>query len=193
MKLHRWSLAVALTAIAVYAGTLQLLATEAQRSAASGPAAEPSDYKNDNYRSAVPATLKGARVVTAEAARALLDAKAVFIDVFPRAPKPDNLPKNTVWRDVPHDSIEGAVWLPNVGYGVLAPTVQDYFTTRLAQLTAGDKNKTVVFFCLKNCWMSWNAAKRALAMGYTDVVWFPDGTDGWLELPATLVKVQPMP
>ena len=27
--------------------------------------------------------------------------------------------------------------------------------------------------------MSWNAAKRALEYGYSDVTWFPDGTDGW--------------
>ena len=29
--------------------------------------------------------------------------------------------------------------------------------------------------------MSWNAAKRAIAMGYVNVVWFPDGIDGWQE------------
>ena len=27
--------------------------------------------------------------------------------------------------------------------------------------------------------MSWNAAKRALALGYGNVAWFPDGTDAW--------------
>ena len=27
--------------------------------------------------------------------------------------------------------------------------------------------------------MSWNAAKRALALGYTHVAWYPEGTDGW--------------
>ena len=27
--------------------------------------------------------------------------------------------------------------------------------------------------------MSWNAAKRALALGYTRVAWYPEGTDGW--------------
>jgi rhodanese-related sulfurtransferase len=27
--------------------------------------------------------------------------------------------------------------------------------------------------------MSWNAAKRALAMGYTNIAWYPAGTDGW--------------
>jgi hypothetical protein len=27
--------------------------------------------------------------------------------------------------------------------------------------------------------MSWNAARRALEWGYTAVIWYPDGTDGW--------------
>ena len=27
--------------------------------------------------------------------------------------------------------------------------------------------------------MSWNAAKRALALGYRRVLWYPEGTDGW--------------
>jgi rhodanese-related sulfurtransferase len=27
--------------------------------------------------------------------------------------------------------------------------------------------------------MSWNAAKRALEMGYSNVAWYPDGIDGW--------------
>jgi rhodanese-related sulfurtransferase len=27
--------------------------------------------------------------------------------------------------------------------------------------------------------MSWNAAKRALSYGYTNVAWYPEGTDGW--------------
>jgi rhodanese-related sulfurtransferase len=27
--------------------------------------------------------------------------------------------------------------------------------------------------------MSWNAAKRALTYGYSDVAWYPEGTDGW--------------
>ncbi len=37
----------------------------------------------------------------------------------------------------------------------------------------------VLFFCLAECWMSWNAAKRALEYGYSNVFWYPEGTDGW--------------
>jgi PQQ-dependent catabolism-associated CXXCW motif protein len=90
-------------------------------------------------------------------------------------------------------SIAGAHWLPNVGYGVLSPQFEDYFRTRLEQLTGGDRAKPVVFFCLKDCWMSWNAAKRARAWDYTTVVWFRDGTDGWQDAGRELVKVEPVP
>jgi rhodanese-related sulfurtransferase len=41
--------------------------------------------------------------------------------------------------------------------------------------------------------MSWNAAKRALTLGYSDVIWYPDGTDGWTEADLPLAPATPMP
>ena len=155
---------------------------------------EPSDYRTEEYLSPVPATLRGARVLTNdEAADLWNDDGAVFIDVYPRAPKPENLPAGTFWRDPVHRSIEGAYWLPNVGYGGLSGNVERYFQTTLERLTGGNRGKAVVFFCIKNCWMSWNAAKRALEVGYHNVLWFKDGTDGWQELGYPLVQVYPQP
>ena len=40
--------------------------------------------------------------------------------------------------------------------------------------------------------MSWNAAKRILSMGFTNVAWYPDGTDGWTEK-YFLADAQPEP
>lgn len=164
------------------------------------PAVEPDGYRMNEYRTPVPATLKGAKVVDGAAAKAVADAAAalpgkgaIFIDVYPRPPKPDNLPPNTVWRTPPHESIPGAVWLANVGYGVIPPAMVDYFSSRLAQLSGGDKARPLVFFCLRDCWMSWNAAKRALEMGYSDVTWFPDGVDAWREAELPIVNLEPMP
>jgi PQQ-dependent catabolism-associated CXXCW motif protein len=51
----------------------------------------------------------------------------------------------------------------------------------------------VVVFCLRDCWMSWNAARRAVAWGYTNVIWYPDGTDGWQVADLPLEQVQPLP
>jgi PQQ-dependent catabolism-associated CXXCW motif protein len=161
---------------------------------ASGEITEPSDYRIDGYRSPVPKTLKGARVISAEEAEPLWREKsAIFIDVYPRAPKPDNLPSGTVWRDPTHMSMEGAHWLPNVGYGVLSPAFEEYFRTRLATLSGGDPARPLVFFCQKDCWMSWNAAKRALEWGYKSVIWFSEGTDAWQEAGFDLKRVEPVP
>lgn len=188
--------ATALTsAVCALFGLVALMVAHAPHIArADAPPPEPADYKTNDYRTKVPATLAGARVVTADDAKALWDAKsAVFIDVYPRPPKPPNLPPTTVWRDPRHSSIEGAHWLPNVGYGVLAPDVQTYFASRLAQLSGTDKSRPLVFFCLRDCWMSWNAAKRAMTLGYTSVIWFPDGTDGWMDIGLTLVDAPAVP
>lgn len=155
---------------------------------------EPAHYRTDNYLSPVPLTLRGAKVLTADVAADLWNKdSAIFIDVYPRAPKPKNLPVGTFWRDPVHRSIEGAHWLPNVGYGGLSDKVERYFRTSLERLTGGDRKKAIVFFCIKNCWMSWNAAKRALEVGFRNVLWFRDGTDGWQELGYPLVQVKPEP
>ncbi len=153
--------------------------------------AEPDGYRDDHYRDPVPATLEGAAVVTDAEAHALWQAgETVFVDVLPRPPKPANLPEGTLWRDQPRDSIPGAVWLPNVGYGRLADETLAYFLDGLAAATA-DKSHPVLFFCLMDCWMSWNAAKRALEHGYETVYWYPGGTDGWGFMEYPLERVEP--
>ncbi len=141
---------------------------------------EPEGYRGDPYRSGVPATLKGATVIEPEDAFQLWKSGQVaFVDVLPRPPKPKNLPEGTIWREKPRYSIPGAIWLPNVGYDRIAEQTHEYFKAGLAEVTDGDMNHPVVIFCLEDCWMSWNGAKRALEYGYTNIIWFPTGTDGW--------------
>lgn len=156
--------------------------------------AEPEGYRTDEYRKPVPATLKGAKVITADEASALWTAgSAVFIDVYPHAPKPPNLPASTVWREPQHFSIENAKWLANVGYGVLSAEAEAYFKRHLERLSGGDTAKPLVFFCLRNCWMSWNSAKRALTYGYSNVLWFSEGTDAWQEIGQPVAEAKPEP
>jgi len=155
---------------------------------------EPDGYRMDEYRKPVPATLKGATVLTSEKAGELWTNKqAIFVDVYPRAPKPPNLPKGTFWREPIHHSIENATWLANVGYGVISAEIESYFKKNLEKLTEGDKSRAVVFYCLRDCWMSWNAAKRALTYGYSNVMWYPDGTDGWQEVGLPVAQITPVP
>jgi PQQ-dependent catabolism-associated CXXCW motif protein len=141
---------------------------------------EPPSYRMEEYRSPTPATLHGVRVLTtAEAHTLWADRQAAFVDVLPQPPRPPNLPAATIWRPRPRADIPGSVWLPDSGYGALAPVMERYFDDGLKQASAGDDDRLLVFYCLKDCWMSWNAAKRALALGHAHVAWYPDGTDGW--------------
>src|SRR5262249_51724390 len=126
--------------------------------------AEPPGYRTGDYRSPVPATLAGARVLTTTDAEALWEGgQAVVVDVLPHAPPPPTLPAGTIWRDKPRMNIPGSVWLPDTGYGELAAVTEDYLRKGLARATAGNPAKQLVIYCLRDCWMSWNAAKRALA------------------------------
>ncbi|MBR0754788.1 PQQ-dependent catabolism-associated CXXCW motif protein [Bradyrhizobium jicamae] len=179
---------------ALRAGLLVVALVAAMPACAQDKPDEPADYRTENYRAPVPATLAGARVLTTEDAEAIWRAKSgVFIDVLPRAPKPANLPAGTVWRDKPRHNIPGSIWLPDTGYGKLAAGTEDYFRQGLAHATGGNTAALVVIYCQENCWMSWNAAKRALSYGYRNVAWYPDGTEGWEWANLPLADAQPQP
>ncbi len=156
--------------------------------------AEPEGYRMGRYRAPTPATLRGATVIaTEEAQRLWRSSSAIFIDVLPRPPKPKQLPAEVIWRDRPRHDSPGSAWLPNVGFGALRPEVEAYFGANLERLTEGDRNAPMVIYCLAQCWMSWNAAKRALSYGYTRVYWYPDGTDAWRAAGGELQEVTPVP
>ena len=118
---------------------------------------------------------------------------AAWIDVLAAPQRPANLPASAVWLPVPHRDIPGSVWLPDVGHGVLSAKLEAYFRTNLDQLTKHQKDAAVVVYCLANCWMSWNAAKRAASWGYTRVYWYRDGTDGWGAATLPLAIAAPVP
>jgi PQQ-dependent catabolism-associated CXXCW motif protein len=158
------------------------------------PVEEPAGYRLENYRAPVPSTLKGAKVVDTGEAIAIWSQKAgVFVDTLPRPPRPAGLPKDVVWRDTPRSDIPGSVWLPDTGYGELAESTRAYFENGLSKAAKGDKTRLLVFYCLKDCWMSWNAAKRALEGGYANVAWYPEGTDGWAGAGQPLEPRDPQP
>jgi PQQ-dependent catabolism-associated CXXCW motif protein len=155
---------------------------------------EPTEYRTRDYRAPTPAGLTGARVVsTAEAEELWQGKSAIFVDVLPRAPRPANLPPGTIWRDKPRANIPGSIWLPDTGYGELASATEDYLRQNLERATGGDRAKLLVLYCLRDCWMSWNAAKRALSIGYVNVAWYPDGTDGWADNLLPVAEAQPEP
>ncbi|TFH86312.1 PQQ-dependent catabolism-associated CXXCW motif protein [Billgrantia azerbaijanica] len=156
--------------------------------AADGTLFSEAGYRIDRYRSPTPSHLEGARVFDTDTLAAALegDAAPLVIDVY-----------NLSWQagrflaTEPHASLPGAHWLPNTGLGKLAPAWEEYLLHHLARLTDGDRTVPLAFLCRSDCWLSWNAARRALANGYTGVGWYPEGVDGWEASGRALEVVNP--
>ena len=155
---------------------------------------EPSDYRQNEYRADVPATLKGATVVDAKQVHTMMAGEAVVvIDVLPQPPRPAELPATTLWHPPARHDIPGSIWLANVGFGGLSAEMDAYFRRALDGVSFGQKDRKLVFYCEASCWMSWNAAKRAVEYGYTAVYWFPGGMQAWTEAGYPTLLNAPVP
>ena len=155
---------------------------------------EPPDYRMSEYRAPVPCTLVGATVVTTEMLRQRIERDSpLLVDVLPSPRRPEGLADGTPWLPPARRNIPGTVWLPNTGFGELPVEEERYLRANLERLTGGDRSRAIVFYCLADCWMSWNAARRAVAWGYASVIWYPDGTDEWEAAGLPLEESSPVP
>lgn len=155
---------------------------------------EPEGYRMDDYRAPTPATVAGGVVLHTDAAHQLWESgAAVWIDVLPAPRRPENLPASALWMPLPHRDIPGSLWLPDIGRGALSPELERYFRDHLEAATKGRRDAPVVFYCLADCWMSWNAAKRAAGWRYERVYWYRDGTDGWEAAKLPMKDIEPIP
>ena len=155
---------------------------------------ESGGYRTQDYRAPTPLTVPGGRMVDTEEARALLNRRdVVWVDMLPAPRRPEGLAPGSLWRPSPRRGVPGSIWLPEAGRGVLSPETEAWFRDSLARATGGDTGRPVVFYCLADCWMSWNAAKRAAGWGYHDVLWYRDGTDGWEAAGLPTEILQPAP
>jgi PQQ-dependent catabolism-associated CXXCW motif protein len=160
---------------------------------ANGGPPEPDGYRMDDYRAPTPETVAGAAVLDTDAARKLWESgEAVWIDVLPAPRRPANLPASAPWMPLPHRDIPGSLWLPDIGRGALSPELEGYFRRHIEATTNRRKDAAVVLYCLADCWMSWNAAKRAASWGYTRVFWYRDGTDGWETAKLPMTQTEPV-
>ena len=152
-------------------------------------------YRIDNYRRATPPTAPAGQMLdTDQLSQLLKTSNPVLIDVQAVTVRPETeafgfawLPGKTRWH------IPGSTWLPNVGYGELDARMTRYFRSNLKRLTKGDKGRAVVLYCVVDCWMSWNAVRRAAEWGYRKLYWYPEGTDGWEQAGLELVQATPYP
>lgn len=154
----------------------------------------PAGLKQDHYRSPTPACVpNGITLQTSELQKLIAAEKPVLIDVLAVYLREEEGFGATWLVNEPHESLPNSVWLPNVGYGQLEPKLETWFKAQLEQLTEHDLTKSLVFYCVADCWMSWNSVQRVRDYGYKRVYWYKDGIDAWKEAGLPLVKTEPMP
>lgn len=150
-------------------------------------------YRMTRFRAPVMDDVPGAtRISYDDVADLVKNRSAVLLDVMAAeggGPDPDT----GRWRITkPRQHIPGSHWLPDVGKGVLNAGLEAYFKANLERLSSGDKARPLIIYCVADCWMGWNATKRAVGHGYSAVYWYPEGTDGWRDWDGTLAPAMPV-
>lgn len=114
-----------------------------------------------------PTSIPGGKVVTTRTLADLLRSRQGSLLLVDVLGGPETLP----------NAIPGA-WLAQPGS--FEDQVQQQAAGMLQQATGGRKDALMVFYCQSNqCWMSYNAALRAIAAGYTNVLWYRGGIESW--------------
>lgn len=153
---------------------------------------QPEGYRLSDYRSPTPDGVTGATTVDTQAVQSLLSQGRV-IPIFVQRLERSTLPGGPWLQSKPYRQIPGSVWLPNVGVGAPDAATLGWFESHLDRLTSGDRARDLLFYCLSDCWLSWNAAKRAVLLGYARVHWYPTGIDGWMEAGLPTEEAHPLP
>jgi len=152
-----------------------------------------SGYRISRYRAPVPESVPGGtRIQFEDVERLVKEKNALLIDVAPaEGAGPDT--ETGEWRlSKKRENIPGSHWLADVGKGALNDEMERYFISNLERLTRGDKTHPIIIYCLADCWMGWNAVKRAASYGYTSLYWYPEGTDGWHDWDGKLEQATPV-
>lgn len=163
----------------VVAGVVVALQLLAACAATAGPrfAGEDHDWgvapaptlRRTDYHAPTPREIPGARVIFTTELKSLLDREpgAVLVDVL---------------GDPPHPTVPGSYWLRHAGLAEFPGDELARLETTLKKLAGGDRHRPLVFFCLSSeCWLSYNAALRAVAFGFRDVMWYRGGVEAWRE------------
>jgi PQQ-dependent catabolism-associated CXXCW motif protein len=149
-------------------------------------------YRLSAYRAAVPASIEGGKLITLDALEQLIvKDKPLLVDVMNSEPSMLNRYSfGLLGTNAARTNIPGSIWLPKIGHGKISEAEEARMKSTLGKLTNGDVTKPMVYYCLSDCWVSWNAARRAISMGYKQVYWFKDGTDVWNDAGLELVPAQ---
>ncbi|MBA4287187.1 MAG: hypothetical protein C0434_16850 [Xanthomonadaceae bacterium] len=138
---------------------------------------------SDQTHGPTPSRIPGGMVVTTGALQKLLSDRqsgVIVLDVFGA---PQMLP-NAVHA------------LPAAQGGSFDDPTQTGYGQFLQQITGGDRNRPIVTYCAGvQCWLSYNAALRAIRLGYSNVLWYRGGLEAWTQagLPTARPPQQPSP
>jgi PQQ-dependent catabolism-associated CXXCW motif protein len=127
----------------------------------------PQSTLQQNVGSPTPMTIPGGHVITTAEVQQAIGSNILFFDV---------------WNSgSPHPSIPGAVPIPGAGNsGTFTDATQQQLWQFLAQATHQQPQQPIVFFCTgSRCWESYNAALRAINMGFQMVLWYRGGLSAW--------------
>ena len=123
--------------------------------------------RTTNYHSPTPREIPGGKVVTTGELKAM------------RENQPAPFMIDVLGGNV-HRTIAGAFWMIGAGAGDMSREEEKRFAAAIAGFAGGDKNRPMVFYCVDaECWLSYNAALRAIALGYTNVMWYRGGIAAW--------------
>lgn len=173
-------------AVAVFIPVVPGLAAEPDFDPATG-------YRISRYRTPVEPKVPGGQRVIIEELDDLIARGVILVDVLPSDGAGLDRSTGTWHMAKPHQNIPGSTWLPDVGSGRIDPLIEVYYKSNLARLTGGDTSRALLIYCQSDCWMGWNAVKRASSYGYTSIYWYGDGVDGWRDWDRPFAKAEPVP
>jgi PQQ-dependent catabolism-associated CXXCW motif protein len=133
-------------------------------------------YRSKIYRSPTPKQTSFAKIVDAKdiLKRSKDNENLVIVNVVPL-----DMVGSTFIQAKPHEGIVNSIWLPNVGYGQIDKMTTTYLVENLNIAMNNNSNTVFVFYCNIDCWMSWNAARRASSLGFKNILWYKNGIENW--------------
>jgi PQQ-dependent catabolism-associated CXXCW motif protein len=141
---------------------------------------EPEGYWTGPINGPVPATIQGGTVIDAATLSKMLDSEPLLlIDVSNTPKRPEGMAADAPWIPLAHEAVPGTIWIPDVGEGSIPTNLDEFFMAQLTDETGEDYDYPIVIYCHEACWLSWNAAKRAINHGFRNVHWFAQGIEGW--------------
>ena len=126
-----------------------------------------SQLHNGAMHGPTPASIPGGQLITTKGLSELVQGRQTPYFLFDVLGGPEVLP-----------GAMPAAWMSQGGS--YNDQTQQQITQMLQQGTQGRKDVPMIFYCMSTqCWMSYNAALRAINAGYTNVLWYRGGIEAW--------------